>query len=261
MKDPGELTALEAHLRAHPDDWPSWLVYADWLTDRGDSRGRLIVLEHRLVLGASSGSLSEEQRRALRDEIEALVETHREEWLQGWQRSDQMEPEWRHGFVHWLRFRQAAGAVEALESLVARPAGKLLARLSFEEGALGPEGAARLARCPALATVVALDFLGNDLGDEGVIALARSEHLGALTMLRLSRERIGLDGARALARAEGLRGLTALDLSSNNLDFEAAAALVRSETLRSLAVLILTGNRIHKEGRARLARSRCAIEW
>lgn len=35
------------HLATLPDDWDSWLVYADQLTQRGDRRGEILVLEHR----------------------------------------------------------------------------------------------------------------------------------------------------------------------------------------------------------------------
>ncbi len=38
---------LIAHLRSLPDDWDSWLVFADQLTERGDDRGELLVREHR----------------------------------------------------------------------------------------------------------------------------------------------------------------------------------------------------------------------
>lgn len=44
-------TDLVAHLRSLPDDWDSWLVYADQLTERGDERGQLLVLEQRGNVG------------------------------------------------------------------------------------------------------------------------------------------------------------------------------------------------------------------
>jgi uncharacterized protein (TIGR02996 family) len=39
--------ALLRQLRELPDDWESWLVYADALSERGDLRGELLVAEHR----------------------------------------------------------------------------------------------------------------------------------------------------------------------------------------------------------------------
>jgi uncharacterized protein (TIGR02996 family) len=53
---------LRDQLRELPDDWSSWLVYADVLTERGDERGQMLVMESR---GES---------------IEALVDA----WLASW---------------------------------------------------------------------------------------------------------------------------------------------------------------------------------
>jgi uncharacterized protein (TIGR02996 family) len=63
------ISELEAHLRHHPDDRNSWLVYADWLTEEGDARGQLVMLEHRLETGA----LSPEERQGLTEQVQALV--------------------------------------------------------------------------------------------------------------------------------------------------------------------------------------------
>jgi uncharacterized protein (TIGR02996 family) len=45
---------LLARMRETPDDPAPRLVYADWLTSRGDPRGELIVLDHRERIGAIS---------------------------------------------------------------------------------------------------------------------------------------------------------------------------------------------------------------
>ena len=37
---------LVTYLRSLPDDWGSWLVFADVLSERSDDRGQLLVLEH-----------------------------------------------------------------------------------------------------------------------------------------------------------------------------------------------------------------------
>jgi uncharacterized protein (TIGR02996 family) len=39
---------LEARLREAPEDEGAWLVYADWLLERGDVRGEVIRLSHQL---------------------------------------------------------------------------------------------------------------------------------------------------------------------------------------------------------------------
>ena len=39
---------LEERLRQFPDDWAEWMVYADWLSERGDIRGELLAIENKL---------------------------------------------------------------------------------------------------------------------------------------------------------------------------------------------------------------------
>ena len=36
---------FEARIRRNPEDLDAWLVYADWLSDRGDERGKHIAVE------------------------------------------------------------------------------------------------------------------------------------------------------------------------------------------------------------------------
>ncbi len=75
------IAALEAQLRCPTDriDWDCWHVYADWLADRGDVRSTLVAIEHRL----DTEELHPSVRRALRAQIDAVAESHREEWLAG----------------------------------------------------------------------------------------------------------------------------------------------------------------------------------
>ena len=61
--------ALEAWIRAHPDDWDGWRVYADWLLEHGDIRGELVHLEHRL----RNGALSLEEAQAAKKRVGALI--------------------------------------------------------------------------------------------------------------------------------------------------------------------------------------------
>jgi len=72
----GSRPELEAHLRANAGDWDAWLVYSDWLSERGDCRGELIVLEHRLATSAASA----EERTRLRGQIDERVVAWQEAW-------------------------------------------------------------------------------------------------------------------------------------------------------------------------------------
>ena len=78
--------ALLAAVRRSPDDWDSWRVLADWLAERGDVRGELIGLEHRLV--TAPGLVNAE----LRQRADLLAQAHQAEWLAGWVPPAQARP-------------------------------------------------------------------------------------------------------------------------------------------------------------------------
>jgi uncharacterized protein (TIGR02996 family) len=108
--------ALLSGVRASPEDWQRWLVYADWLTETGDVRGQLVSWAHELATSA----LSAEARVALQQQSAALAEEHEEQWLSGWARPAGARLHWRHGFVGvWLRWDDET--VANLEALVAHP--------------------------------------------------------------------------------------------------------------------------------------------
>ncbi len=74
------LAELVAYLRTLPDDWASWLVYADALSERGDARGQLLVLAHSLRTRAGDDA-------AMRAELEGLEDA----WMVTW--GDQLRPD------------------------------------------------------------------------------------------------------------------------------------------------------------------------
>jgi uncharacterized protein (TIGR02996 family) len=65
--------ALEAALRADPDDIGAALVYADWLQQRGHPRGALIAVQHRLSLNPRDADLIEAERKIVEEAQESLV--------------------------------------------------------------------------------------------------------------------------------------------------------------------------------------------
>jgi uncharacterized protein (TIGR02996 family) len=69
------LANLLAHLQTLPDDWPSWLVYADMLSERGDERGLLLVLAHQLDMARATATSDKH------DALRAELETRELEWL------------------------------------------------------------------------------------------------------------------------------------------------------------------------------------
>lgn len=249
--------ALEAHLRTHSDDHESWLVYADWLSDSGDVRGKLITLEHR-----RSHATSREERGAIEREIEALVEVHRPRWLGRAGGSDAIEEiSWLHGFVSRARLR-GAGAVRVLERLIKPQVGTFLvdldiARLPLASLApllallrashvrklrlqgppsLGPGAGQIFAEARDLGPLRSLDLSRARLEDEGTIALVSSSAVRALVALDLGVDRIGPAGAAAIA-AGPFASLRALSLSNNPLGPKGAASLSSSKVLRALSSL------------------------
>jgi uncharacterized protein (TIGR02996 family) len=83
---------LAAAIRATPDDPAPYLVYADWLSDRGDPRGQLITIDHQLEL-TPTPELFRARREWLRahPELVGIIE----DWAQA---------VWKYGFVSKLVF-------------------------------------------------------------------------------------------------------------------------------------------------------------
>lgn len=167
--------ALEAHLRSHPEDWESWLVYADALTEEGDIRGEIIALKHRL----HQGGLSNEERLRLQEHIGAIEEAHASTWLPKELTTYEMVFDWRFGFVIkvWLLCWHD-DTLRYFEALVAHPSARFL---------------------------TALDLLESYIDADGIRALGASRHLCALTELNLLRNPIGTEGRAALESSAYLR--------------------------------------------------------
>ena len=62
------MTDLVTYLRGLPDDWDSWLVYADLLLDRGDLRGEMLVLERTAALAAAESRVLYECASVMADD-------------------------------------------------------------------------------------------------------------------------------------------------------------------------------------------------
>jgi uncharacterized protein (TIGR02996 family) len=67
-----ERERLLSAIAADPDAIENWLVYADWLTDRGDPRGELIVLELAIESKVANEEAIDRHRALLRDESACL---------------------------------------------------------------------------------------------------------------------------------------------------------------------------------------------
>ncbi|MDF2694527.1 MAG: hypothetical protein K0S65_2910, partial [Labilithrix sp.] len=58
---------LEARILANPDDLSAYLVYSDWLSERGDPRGELIAIQAKLAETPTDTGLKASEARLLAD--------------------------------------------------------------------------------------------------------------------------------------------------------------------------------------------------
>lgn len=171
---------LVAHLQQLPDDWGSWLVFADALTDAGDARGEMLVLEH---------------RHAMQGDPEARLQADAiaDEWL-GDYRFDL--PDDDHDTCYWFRGLApiATRAPADLAPAFARPVGQLIALLepSVQQLQLSPVLA--LQRDRAIAAMLAwIDraFDGIPVPDEHHRTIHQAEAADNYDMCDQSRDHRG----------------------------------------------------------------------
>ncbi|MEM6928655.1 MAG: TIGR02996 domain-containing protein, partial [Myxococcota bacterium] len=207
-------------LRA-PHDEEAWLVFADWLLDRGDPRGEWLVLHHQL----SEPSLRGRQRLAIERRLREAGPPTEEELLE---ELDLHGMWWvinvnaRRGFIlgltlAWMREL----TLECLERVAAHPAGTLWSALSVS--GLGSADTARLVHTDALADRAVLDIAQPRaykarIGAAGAHTLASASRLRHLEVLRVGGNDIGSEGAVALVQSPHLADLRVLDLGANGLD-------------------------------------------
>lgn len=289
------IDALEARLRDDPGDWPTWLVYGDWLLEQGDARGELIRLEHqRSLAGARVGG-------DVVARIEALSKKHAGRW------SPEVPPSaalgWTNGFVTSLSLPLDEATPGVLEAVLASPEARFLRSLrlhapasedpfdedgefdeeamnappkpvhapfaqaclaldlrrlralSFAYAVIGADGARAVARAERLGPLVALDLRYAWIGDEGAAALAEAPLLAGVRTLSLTRCGIGPKGAAALAASPHLGALRELDLRYNELKTQGARAIAASPSLRGLERLLLYKADVGKPGARALGES------
>ncbi len=243
------MRALIRELQASPDDERLWLVFADALLERGDVRGELITLSHRL----EHESLSIEQIDAIRWRIEEIEQANRWVWQQEIAGLPPATARWKAGFVVGIRLDWTPAARDALAAWLDHPAGALVRGLEFvNESELGNGGATRLAHWSELEHLTDLGLRRTALGSSGASRLAASPHLAGVTRLDLRGNHVQAEGLRAIA--ESRETLVHLDVGYNLLRESAGAVLGRAN-LEALASLDLSHNRIGTDGVRLLAAS------
>jgi uncharacterized protein (TIGR02996 family) len=241
---------LEAQIAARPDDPQPWLVYADWLQQRDDPRGKLIALQYQLAL--------EPRSRALRDAERALLDEHGAYLLperlhkmlrlprrRGEDAGARCEVTWRCGFLASVRLaRKASPAQPAIaelaDELLGHPSAHFLRRL-----VIGPLGTAEEYNLIGVVEAIAQRgharlaelVLGDFAPAEMELAFSRAGNvaplLGALPGLERLVLRAGSLRFESAVRHAGLRELsvTAAALSERNVARLLAARLPALEAL------------------------------
>lgn len=171
-----EAALLRAIVEA-PDDDGTRLVYADWLLERGDTRGELITLQ--CELAHASGARRDELDRRVKAILEAswrnfageLAEYTRKEWFD-------------RGFPARLRMTAAAFAKHGARFLDAAP----ITALELDHPRFTAKDLTKLGSAPALARVRTLAIAQSEPNSKPLplAALAESPHLGGLRRLELT---------------------------------------------------------------------------
>jgi uncharacterized protein (TIGR02996 family) len=131
---------LEAALRAHPDELDTYLVYADWLADRGDEWGQLITVQHALETLPRFGAGDRRDELSRRETLlrfqlsgrlwgpigEQVYDTSTQRYY-----CDLIDAGWRWGFLHTARIARTDVLNDLLAGLAEAPVAIVLRRLSI----------------------------------------------------------------------------------------------------------------------------------
>ncbi|MEZ4238207.1 MAG: hypothetical protein R3F59_19070 [Myxococcota bacterium] len=206
---------LERQLRDDPDDWDAWRVFGDWLTERGDPRGPLVGLEHRLRTEPMPAAV----RAPLVGELQQRHLEVQNAWLAQQGRLSGVRLAWRAGFVLGVELWTWWGGADELgflEALPADPAGALFQRLRLKSHC-GLTGFRTLAESPALTAVreLVLSEVGMDAsmydgvpGRHGLDLFVRSPHLQQLRHLDVSRNSLDPSSRAGVTSSSGTPPVT-----------------------------------------------------
>jgi uncharacterized protein (TIGR02996 family) len=203
--DREERAFLRAIITAPGDDLPR-LIYADYLDERGDSRGEFIRLQ--VALSRPDVLLSVRDVRDLRARERLLLYRHRSAWL------GRLDCEWRGDAVFERGF---VVQVDVSARQFIRHAQAWLRREPIRRAALyGSVTCMReLALCPALKHFTALSLRNNELRREHVRQLLRSPYLTRLLELDLSYNHLGPASGALVTNAPTLPSLEVFHFDGN----------------------------------------------
>jgi uncharacterized protein (TIGR02996 family) len=229
--------ALVAAITAAPDDDAPRMVYADWLSERGDALGELIALQCRLANNATEPDVV-----AREHELRASLAPR---WLAPLQAILPGGYELRRGFV------ERAELFVTHEVLAAR-LDELLARAPLLRS-IGLPGIAAHPMPPAIARLdaLALHELGANGTDETTFEVLTSPHLARLRRLEVTNGRLGARAVAAMCEHPAPLDHLRLDASfpyPSPVDYQdgdqAVAWLAAAPARAVLRSLVLAGFRV-----------------
>lgn len=112
---------LEARILKDPNDLSAYLVYSDWLSEKGDPRGELIAVQAKLKETPNDTTLIASQR--------ALFEKHGKTWLgplAAKEHKDHLVLGWHLGFLSKVHVGPPTSAYEAGDINLAETLGELM---------------------------------------------------------------------------------------------------------------------------------------
>jgi uncharacterized protein (TIGR02996 family) len=243
-KRAGEETALINAILQNRDDRTGYLVYADYLTERGDSLGDYI----RKCAEADALPPDHPDRERLSREASDLADAHAEEWFAPLGEIG-LRPEVHGHFTPYAWQSLERGVIE--EVTIDRPglfpdhadrlfaAAPFLRKLEFKRGHFDP---AALAKVKQLSQIDELELFHTDLTADQLRALLKSKHLTGLKKLGLWLNPLGDDGAEVLAKWPGLAKLESVNVSSCQLSSDGVRVLMNAPGLANLTTLRIGGN-------------------
>jgi uncharacterized protein (TIGR02996 family) len=220
---------LEAQIHARPDDPAPSLVYADWLQQREDPRGKLIAIQHGRALDPGDAALRDAERALLDahgpylvpERLRALLRLPRR---RGEDPRARCEVAWCRGFLAGARLARRASPVQPevpalVEELLGHPSAYFLRRL-----VIGPLGTPDEYNYGGVVEAIARrgharleELVIGDFGPEMELAFSRAGNVSPL--------------CAALPR------LRRLALRAGSLRFESA---LEHAALRELSVTVVT---------------------
>lgn len=259
---------------ADPENDAPRLVYADWLTERGDPRGTFISLQCELARGTA-------RAEEVAAEAEALLDSHEAQWLEGVSAED-VRVTFRRGFVERAELRGAQSLAEAARFFEREPVTELafaqrrvidaelfansrwierLRSLEFRASgttstvALKLERLNHLLESRHLRRLTRLVLCGQQLGDQGLLRLVDRGPtiLPSLESLAVEGDSVSSEGLRAFAESRWAARMKEVSFADNPLGLEGTLALVESRSPGVLEKLSLGGCQVGNAGAAAIA--------